>query len=397
MNKDATMRPGWMLAAAGTVILAAGCVDVRVGPDAAGDRSSEQQAVSDNAASFGTGGGLKETAEQIARIATGITLGATHGAVFHAYDTLALPGEPIDLTVRLRRAETLQSVAGATIAYTLESAPADPNAPPSVPDRPRPLGKAVTNAQGYASIRYTPAVAGDTVVTASIQAVADTAGESMLEVSAARLLVAARPKEAELIVVDLDHTLVASGFHTVLLGSARPMADSQRVLGEIARGHTVVYLTHRPDLLAVRSKRWLSDHRYPPGPVLMGNVSGLLAGSGPFKSARLSDLRRVYPNIRLGIGDKVSDARSYADNGIAAYLIPHLPDKPKTLRQLAREIRRLPETVQVVHNWRELRDGVMAGRRYPPKRLAQWLIRRARRLEASQDEEDDDRDEQDDD
>ncbi len=322
----------------------------------------------------GNGGGLAEALGQLAKVASTITMGAEHGAVFHAYDMLAFPGQATSLTARLQRADNLQGLGGARIGYYQGATK---------------LGEALTDANGYAALPFTPLGDGDYALTVKILAVPQRRFAPMLDVSPAHLLVAARGPKTEIVVVDLDHTLVASGFHHVLLGTAKPMAGSQAVLQRLARRYTLVYLTHRPNLLGRRSKGWLRQYGYPPAPVLLSTISQAVGGSASFKTGKLAELRKAYPNVRIGIGDKVSDTRSYAENNIPAYLIPHYKDKPSDLRKLAAEIRSLPSTVQVVHDWRQVQAGIFDAQRYPPAPFAHWLEARARHLEADDDDDDD--------
>jgi len=319
----------------------------------------------------GGGGGLTEALGQIGKVASSVTMGAEHGALFSAYDTLAFAGQPVPLTVRLQRADNLQGLPGARIGIYQGA---------------EKLGEALTDADGYASLAFTPPRDGDYDLTGMILAVPERRFEDMLNVSAARLLVAARSAKTNIVVVDLDHTVVASGFHHVLLGTATPMAESKAVLDRIAKQYTIVYLTHRPGLLGRRSKGWLRQYGYPRAPVLLSTLRQAVGDSGSFKAGKLAELRKAYPNVKIGIGDKISDARSYADSGIQAYLIPHYKDKPADLRKMAVEIRGLPSTVQVVHDWRQVEAGIFGGKTYPPTPFARWMEARARRRQADDDD-----------
>jgi len=151
----------------------------------------------------------------------------------------------------------------------------------------------------------------------------------------------------------------------------------------------VIYLTQRPDLLTRKSKAWLRANGYPVGPLLTGELKHAL-DSGAFKTARLKDLRAVYPNVAIGIGDKISDAQAYVDNGLTAYLIPHYKAKPKDLRKLAREIRGLRGRgrLHVVEDWRQIERGIFDGASWPPETFARMLERQADRLEREKKEED---------
>jgi hypothetical protein len=161
------------------------------------------------------------------------------------------------------------------------------------------------------------------------------------------------------------------------------MADSVAVTNRLAALYGIVYLTNRPDLLTRRSKAFLKDNGYPPGPLLASRLRDVLGG-GHFKASKLADLRKAFPGVVAGVGDTLSDVQAYAANGMTAYLIPSWKDKPRDLRKLAAELRALHETdrLQVVGNWRELEQAVFQGAPFPPQALADRLDRRATQLEA---------------
>ena len=311
-----------------------------------------------------TGGGL---AEANRRAAGEVVVNAENGAVFYTLDTLAYPRQPVDLLAHLRSAGGLKPIAGATVAFTRGDWVA---------------GRITTDANGVAAMRWTPPNAGNYSFQASIVAVPNENFRDMLGVKAP-LLVAARDKKTPQVVVDLDHTIVDSSFFRVMVGGGKPMADSVEVLGRVAKRYGIVYLTHRPDLLARKSKSWLADNGYPSGPLLVSEMKDLLEG-GKFKSARLAALRRDFPGVAIGIGDKLSDAQAYVDNGMSAYLVPAYKENPRDMRILAAEIRALrgQDRLQVVGNWRQIEQGFFSGKQFPPENFARQLEARAARIEA---------------
>ena len=349
-----------MLALAG---LMAGCFkfEVKV-PSFGGEGSSDESAPTQ----LPTGGW-----KDIAAGALGQILTAEDGILFFAYDTLAYPNAPAALTAKLLSVRSMKpkGVKGATIGFYYDG---------------ELLGTAKTDANGGARITFTPQAAGnynfDVEVIAALKE-----GEYIPRLASAPLLLAARDKSARLAVIDLDHTLVDSGFIRVLIGGARRMADSVEVTNRIAQTHTIVYLTDRPDLLTRKSKTWLARNGYPPGPVLLSTVSKVFSGAGQFKTDKLTDIRKAYPNVAIGIGDKPSDAQAYVDNRLTAFLIPHYKDKPGSLRDKADQIGRVRGRgrLNVVSNWRQIEAGIFAKKKYPPKPFVTSLRRRADRLEAA--------------
>ncbi len=360
-------------------LLAAGCVNVKApekiyigpGPDRNDEEDKDDETSSRRSPSqlpSVGGGSWKDVAIDIAGQ---LTLGAEHGAIFYTYDTLAYPGKPVMLAARLQSARNLRMVEGATIGFYKGS---------------ELIGTAKTDEDGHAVLDWTPPKEGNYSFTAEILKVPDDDLEEMLKITPAPLLVAARDKSAAFVVIDLDHTVVDSSFWRVLTFGARPMADSARVTKRIAGRYSIIYLTHRPDLLTRKSKNWLTDHGYPAGPLMVSELKDAFGDSGKFKTAKLSAVRKSFPNVRIGIGDKPSDAQAYVDNGLIAYLIPDYKDKPKDMRKKAKEIRGLRDRgrLHVVYNWRQVEAGVFQDRKFPPMAFVSALEREADRLEAEE-------------
>jgi len=256
-----------------------------------------------------------------------------------AKDILAEPGKEVVLEAGLRSGLRLTGEGGRRIQFHLDE---------------RRLGQAASDTDGNAAVRWTaPERPGDYLVRVRIKP--DDQPEKPVEDT--RLLVAVRKHDTPMIVVDLDKTVVASGFARVLLGAAKPMTGANVVLERMAKTHTIVYLTHRPDFLGPKSKRWLTDNRFPTGPLLTSTLGGFIRGSGGYKTGRIADLKRTYPNLAVGIGDKISDARAYADHGMKSILILHVDwseDDPEDYDELAAELASLPLSVHVVTDWSEV-------------------------------------------
>jgi len=374
------MKTRWLTAVLPAVLVCGGCFQVKVEVPAlaSGGGSSRPRRAS--------GGSWKDKAIDVVGE---VTVGAEHGAIFYAFDTLAYPREAVDLTARVQSAKNLEMIADVTVGFFR--------------GRER-IGSAVTDEDGLATIQWTPPKAGGYEFEAQIIAVPGEAFTELLEITPAPLVVMAWPKDKAFVVVDLDHTVVDSSFFRVLLGGARPAADSVRVMRRIARRYGIVYLTHRPDLLTRTSKAWLRENGYPPGPLLVSELKEAFGDSGKFKTAKLAAVTEAFPNAKIGIGDKLSDAQAYVDNGLVAYLIPHYKDKPESMRKMAGDIRRLDGRgrLNVVSSWRQIEAGIFGGKKYPPETFARQLSRRADQLEALQrqrkrDEKEDDDDDEDDD
>lgn len=186
-----------------------------------------------------------------------------------------------------------------------------------------------------------------------------------------------------MLIVDLDKTLVASGFYTVLASNPEPVFDSVRVMGLLARRYTIIYLTHRPDCLGPKSKSWLAENGYPDAPLLMPNSRTFLKGSESYKSSIINEIRRRFPKLEIGIGDKTSDAKAYHDNGIRSFLLiyPEALSSARELQELSVSLQvDLASEVQVVTGWWQIEQAVFQGKSYPRDRMIQRLGAMAERL-----------------
>ncbi len=297
------------------------------------------------------------------------TLAAEYGTLFYAFDTLTYPGKSTELVVRLIYVKKFEEVENAAVEFTLGA---------------ESLGKVLTDEDGYARLKWTPPRSGDYEIKVKITAVPDKDHEELLKVAPTSLHVSARPKDARFIVIDLDRTVVESGFgRVVFTDSAKPMPHAAEVVGELAGKYGIIYLTHRPDFLGNKSKNWLTDNGFVRAPLLVSSFKQSIGDSGKYKSARLAELRKDFPNIRIGIGDKISDVEAYLANDMTGYLIPNYDrnsDDSGDFRKLAKTIRKLDGRIHVVDGWEEISAGILTGRKFPPAAYADRLDAWAKQL-----------------
>ena len=295
--------------------------------------------------------------------------GSEQTVFFFARDALALPDQQVALVATVKK--RLDGIEHVTVGF--------------YDDVNNLVGSAETDDDGHASITWPGGQEGDYRFTARIMDCQAARREKLLSLAPAEFLVAVRAKSTPIVVIDLDRTIVDSSFWQVLRDRAVPMEGSLEVSQRIARSYTIVYLTHRPDMLIHKTKAWLKAHGYPAAPLLACTMKLLVTeSSAAYKKARLAGLRRVFPNTSIGIGDKLADAEAYVESGITAYLIPHYKPDAKDMRKLASEIRKLKSDsrMQVVSNWRQIEQGIFEGQRFPPQDYANWLTTQAAALEA---------------
>jgi hypothetical protein len=286
--------------------------------------------------------------------------------VFLASDIVVEPGKDVTLDVRLRADLFLKGAEGKRVQFLLDD---------------KIIGEVKTDRRGDAALAWkVPAKAGDYVIQVQVRA----EDQPSTIIPPADILVAARAADAPMIVVDLDKTVVASGFAHVLTGTAEPMAGAAAVLARAAQTQTVIYLTQRPDFLGPMSKKWLADNGFPRGPMVTGTLTSLAAG-GAFKSSRLTELRKTYKHILFGIGDKSSDAQAYADNGVKPILIMPVnwaDADPAYFERLAKDLAAAPPSSQVVTGWAEISAIFFDKAEHTKKAMVDRLLDTAGKLRA---------------
>ena len=323
-------------------------------------------------------GGWKDVAVQAAG---GIFLDAQEGIVFYASDALGYPNEPVELSARLQSAKDFSGIEGLAVGFRLDG------------ER---LGQACTDKDGYARLSWIPPAQGDYEISAGVEDVPPDELKVLMELEPAWLHIACRAKGTPFVVIDLDHTLVDSSFFHVLVSRAEAAEDSVRVVEAISRQYSLIYLTQRPDVLTRKTKAWLKQNGYHKAPLLVGRLKDVF-DSGAFKTSALLSLKQTYPNIKIGIGDKISDAQAYSRAGMTAYLLPFYKDNPEDMRELARQIQNLNRLkgLQVVSDWRQIEQGIFQGNRFPPQQFVKKLIQQAGELEAQRHKDDSGDDEDD--
>ncbi len=278
-------------------------------------------------------------------------------------DALALPQERVDLHAHVQSGDFLTGRPGYVVRFYHQG---------------QQFKIAETDEKGMARVSFAPPAEGEYLFQAELAPVGLKADPPPPQT----FLVTCRDAETPLVVVDMDKTIVATGFHTVLIGDPEPMAGSADVLTKLVQTHTLVYLTHRPDYFSLKSKDWLERHHYPTGPVLLSSLSGFLKGSGQFKTEMLQQLRSRFENIQIGIGDKISDVVAYHVNGLDAFLVLQIPEtkEPADWDRLADSLADVPEQVQVVTDWDQIDAALFSGASWPRSAMQRRLWDRAQVL-----------------
>ena len=292
-------------------------------------------------------------------------LGADGDYLLKAYDVLALPGERVQLSARLQSGTIQRDLASRSVRILRNG---------------RLTKTVITDDEGFGTATFTPRKPGNYVF--SIQT--DPVGLKSTPPEPVELLVACRAADEPIVIIDVDKTLAHTESWRFFTQNPQPMAGSVDVMRRLAKDYTVVYVTHRPQQYAHHTKTWLLRHGYPTGPLLMPEVVDFARGSRRYKTRELAKLKIKFPDIRIGIGDKISDIQAYHDSGLKAFLILNDEDcdDPKDYLELAQKLDRLPEDVQVVYTWSQIASVIYQGQLFPKSAAQEELRRKSRALEA---------------
>ena len=114
----------------------------------------------------------------------------------------------------------------------------------------------------------------------------------------------------------------------------------------------------------------------------MPEVVDFVRGSRRYKTKELQALKSKFPNIRIGIGDKIADAQVYHNNGLKSFLIIDTQncDDPEDFLELAQKLDRLPANVQVVCDWSQIESAIYKGQSFPCSATQEQLRRKSEAL-----------------
>jgi phosphatidate phosphatase PAH1 len=185
----------------------------------------------------------------------------------------------------------------------------------------RALGEHLTDSDGRIAVD----VPADVVTTPGVyEARFQVLGDRSLTTAYVWLL----PRGTHVVVTDIDGTMTTSDsqlFQQILDGSHVPVPYPGAVdltTGHAGRGQVVVFLTGRPYYLTQRSRDWLRDLAFAPGP-LHGTDSNTeavpsQAGVGDFKKHFLMGLVAAGYDIDVAYGNATTDIYAYLGAGIPA-------------------------------------------------------------------------------
>jgi len=132
------------------------------------------------------------------------------------------------------------------------------------------------------------------------------------------------------IAVDVDHTLERTDYQDLLLDDdddSNPVKRSAKTLRSLADGFHILYLTARPRFLLDKTREWLDEEGFPPGPVVAAKGMRQTLRPGEFKRRSLHALRKDWPSVLIGVGDQPGDARAYGANDMLSLMLGRASDR----------------------------------------------------------------------
>ncbi len=250
-------------------------------------------------------------------------------ARLQGYDVLARPGDKVVLRAKLESMATPvfhKDIQGGTVYFELDG---------------KVIGSAVTDGQGWADLAYQVSenAGRDLTVMCALAP-----GDKYLA-EPANILVVIKKNTAPAIVTDIDHTIAdvsSAGFLVKSNESVPALSGAPEALTRLSKKYTIIYVTARDDAFMNTTKEWLDLRKFPKGPVFFNDYGGKSMSSRKYKIAEIARLKKRFPNITAGVGDKVGDAEAYLANGMRAVLIGEkMPED-------------IPEEARFARSWAEV-------------------------------------------
>ena len=145
-------------------------------------------------------------------------------------------------------------------------------------------------------------------------------------------------RDQPMFITDIDEVISDLPEYKVPLMSIEKspaLPDSVKVLVGLSHKNLILYLSARDDALMNKTRSWLAAKSFPAGPVFVWNwtlANGLGASSQKqfaYKTDFILGLKKKFPNIIGGIGNRVHDSKAYLAAGIKSFIINPKENKSK--------------------------------------------------------------------
>lgn len=185
----------------------------------------------------------------------------------------------------------------------------------------RALGEPLTNSDGRIAV---PVPASVVTTPGVYEARFQVLGDRSMTTAHVWLL----PAGTRIALTDIDGTMTSSDselFQQIFDGSHVPVAYPGAVdltTAHAGRGHVVLYLTGRPYYLMQRSRTWLTDLGFAPGPLHVTDSNGEAlpteGGVGDFKKQYIAGLLAAGYQVDVAYGNASTDVYAYLGAGLPA-------------------------------------------------------------------------------
>jgi phosphatidate phosphatase APP1 len=140
-----------------------------------------------------------------------------------------------------------------------------------------------------------------------------------------------RQTDRPIFISDIDEVLSPDSESGVLWTSRTAdiptFKDAPEVMQKLSRKYDIIYLTARDDALFNKTREWLTLRKFPTGPIFVWdwkarNLFGANRNNQRiYKVGIINNLKKQFPNIVAGIGNRPHDAEAYVETGIKPYIL----------------------------------------------------------------------------
>jgi phosphatidate phosphatase APP1 len=136
-------------------------------------------------------------------------------------------------------------------------------------------------------------------------------------------------RQRTIIAVDVDGTISSTNYSDLFVSLtdtlSKPLKGSVDSLKALSKRYQILYISARPRFLTQKTRHWMREHDFPPGPYAHGLGFDACFHQDTTKREILADLRARWPNVLIGIGDKGEDDRAFGASGMLTLIVNPSP------------------------------------------------------------------------
>lgn len=132
--------------------------------------------------------------------------------------------------------------------------------------------------------------------------------------------------ERTIVVVDIDNTICRTDIDGLYEFADRdvrsqPLPDAVETFALLGERFNILYLTLRQRELLDKSRRWLSEHGFPAGPVFTADTLAHFIRQRTYKREAIRSAQRAMPHVLIGIGNRKADSDAYRQCGMLSIVL----------------------------------------------------------------------------